>query len=161
MFLQQRHAERVVPAPEAVEQIKRFEMELHAPVLHLPEIKYLVDQAKQDMHILFHQLEELARLSVEGAVGKKLLYGIGYQRQRSTEIVRNIREEHQLGMRSLLQFMGKLFQLRLLHFQQFLLLYQLGFLFLQFLFLHGQLTVQPVLGTQGEVDSHQQADQQQ
>ena len=161
MFLQQRHAERVVPAPEAVEQIKRFEMELHAPVLHLPEIKYLVDQAKQDMHILFHQLEELARLSVEGAVGKKLLYGIGYQRQRSTEIVRNIREEHQLGMRSLLQFMGKLFQLRLLHFQQFLLLYQLGFLFLQFLFLHGQLTVQPVLGTQGEVDSHQQTDQQQ
>ena len=161
MFLQQRHAERVVPAPEAVEQIKRFEMELHAPVLHLPEIKYLVDQAKQDMHILFHQLEELARLSVEGAVGKKLLYGIGYQRQRSTEIVRNIREEHQLGMRSLLQFMGKLFQLRLLYFQQFLLLYQLGFLFLQFLFLHGQLTVQPVLGTQGEVDSHQQADQQQ
>ncbi len=161
MFLQQRHAERVVPAPEAVEQIKRFEMELHAPVLHLPEIKYLVDQAKQDMYILFHQLEELARLSVEGAVGKKLLYGIGYQRQRSTEIVRNIREEHQLGMRSLLQFMGKLFQLRLLHFQQFLLLYQLGFLFLQFLFLHGQLTVQPVLGTQGEVDSHQQADQQQ
>ena len=62
-------------------------MELHAPVLHLPEIKYLVDQAKQDMHILFHQLEELARLSVEGAVGKKLLYGIGYQRHRSTEIV--------------------------------------------------------------------------
>ena len=161
MFLQQRHAERVVPAPEAVEQIKRFEMELHAPVLHLPEIKYLVDQAKQDMHILFHQLEELARLSVEGAVGKKLLYGIGYQRQRSTEIMRNIREEHQLGVRSLLQFMGKLFQLRLLHFQQFLLLYQLGFLFLQFLFLHGQLTVQPVLGTQGEVDSHQQTDQQQ
>ena len=161
MFLQQRHAERVVPAPEAVKQIKRFEMELHAPVLHLPEIKYLVNQAKQDMHILFHQLEELARLSVEGAVGKKLLYGIGYQRQRSTEIVRNIREEHQLGMRSLLQFMGKLFQLRLLYFQQFLLLYQLGFLFLQFLFLHGQLTVQPVLGTQGEVDSHQQADQQQ
>ena len=161
MFLQQRHAERVVPAPEAVKQIKRFEMELHAPVLHLPEIKYLVDQAKQDMHILFHQLEELARLSVEGAVGKKLLYGIGYQRQRSTEIVRNIREEHQLGMRSLLQFMGKLFQLRLLYFQQFLLLYQLGFLFLQFLFLHGQLTVQPVLGAQGEVDSHQQADQQQ
>ena len=161
MFLQQRHAERVVPAPEAVEQIKRFEMELHAPVLHLPEIKYLVNQAKQDMHILFHQLEELARLSVEGTVGKKLLYGIGYQRQRSTEIVRNIREEHQLGMRSLLQFMGKLFQLRLLYFQQFLLLYQLGFLFLQFLFLHGQLTVQPVLGTQGEVDSHQQTDQQQ
>ena len=161
MFLQQRHAERVVPAPEAVKQIKRFEMELHAPVLHLPEIKYLVNQAKQDMHILFHQLEELARLSVEGAVGKKLLYGIGYQRQRSTEIVRNIREEHQLGMRSLLQFMGKLFQLRLLYFQQFLLLYQLGFLFLQFLFLHGQLTVQPVLGAQGEVDSHQQADQQQ
>src|SRR5699024_10658607 len=112
MFLQQRHAERVVPAPEAVEQIKRFEMELHAPVLHLPEIKYLVDQAKQDMHILFHQLEEMARLSVEGAVGKKLLYGIGYQRQRSTEIMRNIREEHQLGVRSLLQFMGKLFQLR-------------------------------------------------
>ena len=161
MFLQQRHAERVVPAPEAVEQIKRFEMELHAPVLHLPEIKYLVDQAKQDMYILFHQLEELARLSVEGAVGKKLLYGIGYQRQRSTEIMRNIREEHQLGVRSLLQFMGKLFQLRLLHFQQFLLLYQLGFLFFQFLFLHGQLTVQPVLGTQGEVDSHQQTDQQQ
>ena len=64
-------------------------------------------------------------------------------------------------MRSLLQFMGKLFQLRLLHFQQFLLLYQLGFLFLQFLFLHGQFTVQSVLGTQGEVDSHQQADQQQ
>ena len=30
--------------------------------------------------------------------------------------------------------MGKLFQLRLLHFQQFLLLYQLSFLFLQFLF---------------------------
>ena len=161
MFLQQRHAERVVPAPEAVEQIKRFEMELHAPVLHLPEIKYLVDQAKQDMHILFHQLEELARLSVKGAVGKKLLYGIGYQRQRSTEIMRNIREEHQLGVRSLLQFMGKLFQLRLLHFQQFLLLYQLSFLFFQFLFLHGQLTVQPVLGTQGEVDSHQQTDQQQ
>lgn len=48
--------------------------------------------------------------------------------------MRNIREEHQLGMRSLLQFMGKLFQLRLLYFQQFLLLYQLGFLFLQFLF---------------------------
>ena len=136
-------------------------MKLHAPVLHFPEIKYLVNQAKQDMYILFHQLEELARLSVKGAVGKKLLYGIGYQRQRSTEIVRNIREEHQLGMRSLLQFMGKLFQLRLLYFQQFLLLYQLGFLFLQFLFLHGQLTIQPVLGTQGEVDSHQQADQQQ
>ncbi len=110
------------------------------------------------MHILFHQLEELARLSAEGAVGKKLLYGIGYQRQRSTEIMRNIREEHQLGVRSLLQFMGKLFQLRLLHFQQFLLLL---FLFFQFLFLHGQLTVQPVLGTQGEVDSHQQTDQQQ
>ena len=113
------------------------------------------------MHILFHQFEELARLSVDSAVCKKLLYRIGYQRQRSTEIVRNIREEHQLGMRSLLQFMRKLFQLRLLHFQLFLLLYQLCFLFLQFLFLHGQLTVQPILGTQGEVDSHQQADQQQ
>lgn len=48
--------------------------------------------------------------------------------------MRNIREEHQLGVRSLLQFMGKLFQLRLLHFQQFLLLYQLSFLFFQFLF---------------------------
>ena len=108
-------------------------MELHAPVLHLPEIKYLVDQAKQDMHILFHQLEELARLSVEGAVGASCSMG-------SAISVSGVRKSCEIFVkntslaRSLLQFMGKLFQLRLLHFQQFLLLYQLSFLFFQFLF---------------------------
>ena len=42
----------------------------------------------------------------EGFISKKLVNGVGNQRQRSTEIMRNIGKEHQLGVSGRFQFMG-------------------------------------------------------
>ena len=162
MFLQQRHAERVVPAPEAVEQIKRFEMELHAPVLHLPEIKYLVDQAKQDMHILFfissrswRGCPSRVRLARSCSMGSAIsVSGV----RKSCEIfVKNtslacVASSSSWESCSNCDFCTSNSSFCCINWV---------FCSSSFFFLHGQFTVQPVLGTQGEVDSHQQTDQQQ
>ncbi len=42
----------------------------------------------------------------EGFISKKLVNGVGNQRQRSTEIMRNIGLDHLLGVSGLFQFMG-------------------------------------------------------
>ena len=91
----------------------------------------------------------------EGFISKKLVNGVGNQRQRSTEIMRNISKEHQLGVSGRFQFMGKLFQLLLLLDKLLLLLRQLLFLFFKFLLLPGEFPIQAVLGAQRKVNGNQ------
>ena len=91
----------------------------------------------------------------EGFISKKLVNGVSNQSQRSTEIMRNIGKEHQLGVSGCFQFMGKLFQLLLLldkllllQNELFFLLRQLLLLRFQYLLLAGKFPVQTVLSAQ-------------
>ena len=129
-------------------------MQLHTPVLDFAEIKNLIDKAQKNMYILLHQLQQLVRLFTDRAVGKKLVYGVCNQGQRRTEIVGNVGEEYQFGMRGGLQFTREPFQLVFLLFQLVSLLFQL---FLP----KGKLTVQPILRTQGKINGNQQSHDQQ
>ena len=97
----------------------------------------------------------------EGFISKKLVYGVSNQSQRSTEIMRNIGKEHQLGVSGCFQFMGKLFQLLLLLDKLLLLLRQLLLLRFQYLLLAGKFPVQTVLSAQRKINGNQQADNQQ
>ena len=88
--------ERLHPVGHGGTEVDFGELERQLAVLVLAEVKYLIDEALQYLQVLVGDFDEgmLLRREVVGA--GNLVDGLGDERQRRAQVVRDVGEEHQL-----------------------------------------------------------------
>ena len=82
-----------------------MDLQLHFSVLHRPEIHQFINQIQQAAGITVQQPD----IMIVPVLLLHMLDRSHDKRQRSSEIMGNVRKEHQFGMSSFFQLVGKLY----------------------------------------------------
>ena len=77
-------------------------LHFHLLVLNLPEIQYLINQAQHTVCISLYNLQLFTGILRQLRIVQHILHRAGYQGQRSTQFMRNVRKEAQFHVCHLL-----------------------------------------------------------